>query len=52
MTATHESRFYEQLAHKKVHCTLCPHDCRIPNNGRGACRDCGTTVDAVGMSEV
>jgi hypothetical protein len=28
------------------------HDCRIPNNGRGACRNCGTTVDGVGMSEV
>ena len=37
MTPLHEARFYEPLADKKVLCTLCPHDCRIPNNGRGAC---------------
>jgi pyruvate formate lyase activating enzyme len=37
MTALHEARFYEPLADKKVLCTLCPHDCRIPNGGRGAC---------------
>jgi len=47
MTAVHESRCYEQLAHKKVHCTLCPHNCRIPDNGHG-----GTAIDGVGMSEV
>ena len=33
----HEARFYEPLSDKKVLCTLCPHDCRIPNGGRGAC---------------
>jgi pyruvate formate lyase activating enzyme len=37
MATVHEARFYEPLADKKVLCTLCPHDCRIPNNGRGAC---------------
>ena len=37
MTPVHEARFYEPLADRKVLCTLCPHDCRIPNNGRGAC---------------
>ena len=52
MTAAHEPRFYEQLAHKKVHCTLCPHDCRIPSNKRGTRHDCGTAIDGVGMSEV
>jgi hypothetical protein len=31
MTAVHEARFYAPLADKKVLCTLCPHDCRIPN---------------------
>ena len=37
MMDVHEALFYEPLADKKVLCTLCPHDCRIPNNGRGAC---------------
>ncbi len=37
MTGLYEARFYEALADKKVLCTLCPHGCRIPNNGRGAC---------------
>lgn len=33
----HEARHYTPLAHGKVHCTLCPHDCHIPDGGRGAC---------------
>lgn len=37
MTSVHEARFYEPLPDKKVLCTLCPHDCRIPDGGRGAC---------------
>jgi len=37
MTAVHEARYYEPLTDNKVLCTLCPHDCRIPDNGRGAC---------------
>ena len=37
MTALHEARFYEPLRDNKVLCTLCPHDCRSRNNGRGAC---------------
>ena len=37
MIPVHEARFYERLADGKVLCTLCPHDCRIPNNARGAC---------------
>ncbi len=52
MTAVHEARFYEQLPDKKVLCTLCPHDCRIPKNGCGACPNCGTAIDGVGMSDV
>lgn len=37
MEALHEARFYETLADGHVLCTLCPHDCRIPDGGRGAC---------------
>ena len=37
MMDLHEARFYQPLPGKKVLCTLCPHDCRIPDNGRGAC---------------
>jgi pyruvate formate lyase activating enzyme len=37
MTELHEARFYETLADGKVLCTLCPHDCRIPDGTRGAC---------------
>lgn len=33
----HEARFYEPLADGRVLCTLCPHDCRIPDGARGAC---------------
>jgi pyruvate formate lyase activating enzyme len=37
MSPLHEARFYEPLPNKKVRCTLCPHDCRIPEGARGAC---------------
>ena len=37
VTDLHEARFYEPLPGDKVLCTLCPHACRIPNHGRGAC---------------
>jgi pyruvate formate lyase activating enzyme len=37
MNALHEARYYEPLADKKVLCTLCPHDCRIADGGRGVC---------------
>ena len=37
MSPLHEARFYEQLPDGKVLCTLCPHDCRIPEGARGAC---------------
>ena len=33
----HEARFYQSLPDNKVLCTLCPHDCTIPNGARGAC---------------
>jgi pyruvate formate lyase activating enzyme len=33
----HEARFYDRLAGDEVACTLCPHDCRIREGGRGAC---------------
>jgi hypothetical protein len=31
MTPVHKARFDGPLPDKKVPCTLCPHDCRIPN---------------------
>ena len=33
----HEARFYETQPDGHVLCTLCPHDCRIAQGGRGAC---------------
>lgn len=33
----HEARYYTPLPNGKVLCTLCPHDCRIPDGARGAC---------------
>jgi pyruvate formate lyase activating enzyme len=33
----HEARYYEKLDGERVRCTLCPHACRIPDGGRGAC---------------
>jgi pyruvate formate lyase activating enzyme len=33
----HEALFYEKLPEGRVQCLLCPHDCRIPAGGRGAC---------------
>jgi pyruvate formate lyase activating enzyme len=37
MSSLHEARFYETLPDGRVLCTLCPHDCHIPDGGRGAC---------------
>jgi pyruvate formate lyase activating enzyme len=37
MSALHEARFYEREPDGRVLCTLCPHDCRIAEGGRGAC---------------
>jgi pyruvate formate lyase activating enzyme len=37
MSDLHEARFYEPLPKQRVLCTLCPHDCRIPDGARGAC---------------
>ncbi len=37
MTELYEARFYESLPEGRVLCTLCPHDCRIPDGARGAC---------------
>jgi len=33
-----EAKWYEKLEDKKVHCFLCPHNCKIPNGSRGVCR--------------
>ena len=32
-----EAMFYHKLGNKGVHCFLCPHNCKIPNGGRGFC---------------
>jgi len=37
MSPLHEARFYQSLPDGKVLCTLCPHDCHIPDGARGAC---------------
>jgi pyruvate formate lyase activating enzyme len=37
MSTLHEAWFYETLPDGKVLCSLCPHDCRIPEGARGAC---------------
>ena len=37
MDGLHEARYYQTLPGKQVLCTLCPHDCRIVDGGRGAC---------------
>jgi pyruvate formate lyase activating enzyme len=37
VASLHEARFYETLGGLAVRCTLCPHDCRIRDGGRGAC---------------
>ena len=37
MQSLHEAQFYERLPGNEVRCTLCPHDCRIRDGGRGAC---------------
>lgn len=37
METMHEARFYDPLPGGEVLCTLCPHDCHVPDGGRGAC---------------
>ncbi len=32
-----EAMFYDKLENKRVHCSLCPHNCSIPCDGRGLC---------------
>ena len=32
-----ESRYYEKSPGDRVHCHLCPYECRIPSGGKGAC---------------
>ena len=32
-----EALYYENMPGKRVHCHLCPYECRIPPDGRGAC---------------
>lgn len=33
----HEALYYEKLDSKRVKCHLCPYECNIPSQGRGAC---------------
>jgi pyruvate formate lyase activating enzyme len=32
-----EALYYEKIHSKIVHCRLCPYECQIPSDGRGAC---------------
>ena len=34
---THEALYYDKLAGKRVRCRLCPYECSIPPQGKGAC---------------
>lgn len=36
-TLPREAKYYERLPDQQVTCTLCPHNCRIHNGGRGVC---------------
>jgi len=38
MADAKEARFWEKLDDGSVHCTLCPHNCRISDGKRGLCR--------------
>ncbi len=33
-----EADFYEKLENNRVHCMLCPHDCKIADGKKGVCR--------------
>jgi len=33
----HEAAFWEKDRKGRVRCTLCPHDCRVPDGAKGAC---------------
>lgn len=37
MAPLREASFYDRQPDGRVHCTLCPHDCRIAEGSRGAC---------------
>ena len=50
-TVHHEAMYYEKLGDGRVHCRLCPHECRIRPDGVGICRqrrnDAGTLVSLI-----
>ncbi len=33
-----EARYYEKLGQKRVHCRLCPRECRVEDGSRGYCK--------------
>ena len=37
MSEKREAMFYQKLKNGNVHCFLCPHNCKIPKEGRGIC---------------
>lgn len=50
-----EAMFYEKLDDNKVHCYLCPHNCSIPEEGRGLCgvrRNMNGTLYSLNYGEV
>jgi pyruvate formate lyase activating enzyme len=50
-----EAMFFEKIENGKVHCFLCPHNCRIPENGRGICgvrKNMGGTLYSLNYGEI
>jgi pyruvate formate lyase activating enzyme len=50
-----EAMFYEKLDDNKVHCFLCPHNCRISEEGRGLCgvrNNIGGTLYSLNYGEI
>lgn len=50
-----EAMFYEKIENGKVHCFLCPHNCRIPEESRGLCgvrKNMGGTLYTLNYGEV
>ncbi|HWQ77487.1 MAG TPA: AmmeMemoRadiSam system radical SAM enzyme [Anaerovoracaceae bacterium] len=50
-----EAMFYEKLDNNAVHCFLCPHHCRITNDGRGICgvrKNIGGTLYSLNYGEI
>ncbi len=50
-----KARYFEKLEGNAVRCTLCPHECRIPDGASGVCgarRNAGGVLEAVRYGEL